>query len=583
MGVTTESAGAELEERVVAFLAGTDGRLLNATFEAVAEALGADLSETAVACQGLHAAGRVRRGGAGHYCLREAGAPRPDTNHEATPAPVLPGGEPHGTPSAADYSVFVRNKSQSASDGGFAPLWLPDALFDFQRALVEWALRKGRAAVFADCGLGKTPMQLAWAENVVRKTNRPALILTPLAVSAQTVREAEKFGVDCRRVAPGGAVDGARVYVTNYERLHHLDPGDFAGVACDESSILKSYSGETKKAVTRFTNKTEFRSLWTATAAPNDYIELGTSSEALGGLGYTDMLSRFFKQSDRKGSRIEDVKASRADRDMGAMATGGNHFGKLSFRVSQQIGQWRMKGHAVTPFWRWVASWARACRKPSDLGAFDDARFVLPPLIENEHVVKPRRPDDGMLFTMPAFGLQEEREERKRTLQERCEFVAGLVNHDRPAAVWCHMNPEGDLLEELIAGAVQVSGADADEAKEEAYAAFASGEARVLVTKPKIGAWGLNWQHCSDVVTFASHSYEQYYQSVRRCWRFGQTRPVTVDVVSTDGETRVRDSMIRKSRAADLMFAELVKYMRDASGVSLSVSDEKAIEVPTWA
>lgn len=275
------------------------------------------------------------------------------------------------------------------------------------------------------------------------------------------------------------------------------------------------------------------------------------------------------------------MKASRKDRELEVRGIGGDHYAKLSFRVSQSIGQYRMKAHAVSYFWRWVASWALACRKPSDLG-FDNSRFSLPQLIEREHVVKPLRPAEGMLFNLPAFGLQEEREERRRTLKERCELVAGLVAHDRPAAVWCHMNAEGELLEKLIPDAVQVSGADSDDEKEEAYAAFASGEARVLVTKPKIGAWGLNWQHCSDVVTFASHSYEQYYQSVRRCWRFGQQREVTVDIISTDGETRVRDSMMRKSAAADAMFAELVGHMRDSMRIDAERTDTKKQEVPSW-
>lgn len=488
------------------------------------------------------------------------------------------------------YEEFIEGKSQLDRDTGFEPVWLPEFLFDFQRALVTWALRKGRAAVFADCGLGKTPMQLVWAENVVRKTNGRVLILTPLAVAAQTVREAEKFGIECTR-ATAGNVSSPGVYVTNYERLHHLNAADFVGVVCDESSILKSYSGETKKLVTRFMLKTEYRLLCTATAAPNDYIELGTSSEALGNLGYSDMLTRFFKQTDRKGSRIEDVKASRRDRQLvqdgvtrGAgdeRNAGGDHYAKLSFRVSQEIGQWRMKGHAVTPFWRWVASWASACRKPSDLG-FSDDRFALPPLIERAHEVIPTKPADGKLFNLPAFGLFEERQERRRTLDERCGLAADLVRHDRPAVVWCHLNVEGDELERLIPGALQVSGSDSDDEKEEAYAAFQDGSLRVLITKPKIGAWGLNWQHCADVVTFASHSYEQYYQSVRRCWRFGQNRPVHVDIISTEGEVRVRDSMARKSAAADAMFTELISHMHSSTKLARVATDTNKIEVPAW-
>lgn len=479
------------------------------------------------------------------------------------------------------YHDFIARKSQSANDSGFAPVWMPDFLFDFQKALVEWSLRKGKAAIFADCGLGKTPMQLVWAENVVRATNGRVLILTPLAVSAQTVREGAKFGVEVKRIALDGAIGGPGVYVTNYERLHHLNPEDFQGVICDESSILKNYGGETKKAVTRFMLKTPYRLLATATAAPNDYIELGTSAEALGGIGYSDMLTRFFRQTDRKGSRIEDVKAPRKDAALAAQNIGGDYYAKLSFRVAQGIGQWRMKGHAVTPFWRWVASWARACRKPSDLGFSDDG-FALPALNERAHTVKPKKPAEGMLFVQPAFGLHEEREERKRTAEERCELAARLVQHDRPAVVWCHMNYEGDMLERMIPGAVQVSGADSDDEKEEAYAAFQSGATRVLITKPKIGAWGLNWQHCSDVVTFASHSYEQYYQSVRRCWRFGQKREVTVDVISTEGETRVRESMARKAAGADAMFAELVEHMRDSMRIDREAAESAAIEVPSW-
>jgi hypothetical protein len=483
-----------------------------------------------------------------------------------------------------EYADFIAKKSQLGSDGGFAPVWMPGFLFDFQAQLVDWALRRGRAAIFADCGLGKTPMQLVWAENVVRKTNGRVLILTPLAVAAQTVREGEKFGIACRRpYAHYGndtdaqiAASSASIVVTNYERLHHENAEDYAGVVCDESSILKHFTGATQKQVTRFLLKVPYRLLATATAAPNDYIELGTSSEALGYLGYSDMLSRFFRQQDAKQARIEDVKASRKDRELG-----GNHFGKLSFRVSQGINQWRLKGHAVEPFWRWIASWARACRKPSDLGC-SDARFVLPEIIEREHVVEPTRPADGMLFTVPAFGLGEERDERRRTLRERCELVARLVDHDRPAVVWCHLNAEGDLLEQLIDGCTQVAGADADDDKEEAYRAFASGDIRCLVTKPKIGAWGLNWQHCADVVTFATHSYEQYYQSVRRCWRFGQTRPVTVDIVSTTGEVHVRDSLRRKAAQADVMFTELVKHMQDGARIASTTNGVSRVEVPSW-
>ena len=479
---------------------------------------------------------------------------------------------------SATYEEFIERKSQSGAGDGFAPVWMPDFLFPFQSHLVDWAVRRGRAAIFADCGLGKTPMQLVWAENVMRKTNRPVLILTPLAVGAQTVAEGAKFGIECARSRDGSIPGGGAIVVTNYEKLHLFDPADFAGVVCDESSIIKHATGATQKAVTRFMSKTQYRLLCTATAAPNDYIELGTSSEALGEIGRSDMLSRFFRMLDNKGQDAERAEQARAE---SRVAVSNNHYAKLAYRVSQTIGQYRLKGHAVTPFWRWVASWARACRKPSDLG-FSDNGFALPRLIEREHTIEPLRPADGMLFTMPAFGLSEERDERRRTLTERCEFVAELVAHDRPAVVWCHMNAEGDLLEELIPGAIQVKGANTDDEKEAAYQAFGEGSARVLVIKPKIGAWGLNWQHCNHVVTFATHSYEQHYQAVRRCWRFGQQREVTVDIVSTEGERHVRENMARKARAADVMFSELVAQMTSATKIARASTHNKTMEVPSW-
>lgn len=477
-----------------------------------------------------------------------------------------------------EYHEFLDIKTHTGNDCGFEPMYVPDFLFDFQRELVAWATRKGRAAIFADCGLGKTPMQLVWAENVARKTNGRVLILTPLAVGPQTLAEAAKFDIEAVRSRDGQLGDGARIVITNYEKLHLFEPGDFAGVVCDESSILKHFSGATQKQVTRFMLKIPYRLLCTATAAPNDYIELGTSSEALGELGYTDMLSRFFRQTDNKPHRRQDVK----DWQKEQAAKAGQHFAKLSFRVAQSIGQWRLKGHAVTPFWKWIASWARACRKPSDLG-FDDAAFTLPPLAEVEHIIEPTRPPDGMLFTLPAIGLREERDERRRTLTERCALVASLVNHDHPAVVWCHLNDEGDALEKTIPGSIQVKGADSDEEKEEAYRAFKTGEARVLVIKPKIGAYGLNWQHCAHVVTFASHSYEQYYQSVRRCWRFGQERPVRVDIIATTGEQHVRENMSRKAAAAAVMFDELVSHMNDAIRIDRNRDDLTVMEVPQWA
>lgn len=452
----------------------------------------------------------------------------------------------------SQYASFLFEKTQVGCNDGFAPLWLPDFLFDFQKSLVDWSVRKGRDAIFADCGLGKTPMQLVWAENIVRKTNKPVLILTPLAVSSQTVREAEKFGIECRKVSNGKAVPG--INVTNYEKLHHFNPSDYSGAVCDESSILKSYDGVRRQEITDFMRKMPYRLLCTATAAPNDYIELGTSSEALGYLGHMDMLNRFFKN------------------DLNNSATG---------RMRGEVIKWRFKGHAEDPFWKWVCSWARAIRKPSDLG-FDDGRFLLPELIERDHIVTTNKLPEGMLFSMPAVDMREQREERRRTIEERCEKAAQLAEGHDYSVLWCHLNPEGDLLEKLIPNCVQVSGSDSDEAKEEKLTAFSSGQVKRLVTKSKIAGWGLNWQHCAHMVCFPSHSFEQYYQSVRRCWRFGQERPVTVDVVTTEGEYAVMANLQRKARAADEMFSKLVARMNEQLHIERGMEFKKQEEVPSW-
>lgn len=474
------------------------------------------------------------------------------------------------------YQDFLDQKTHEGAAHGFDPIWMPPQLFDFQVSLVTWAIRKGRAAIFADCGLGKTAMQLTWAENVVRHTGKPVLILTPLAVAAQTIREGEKFGIECHR-SGDGAVAG-RIVITNYERLEHFNPADFAGVVCDESSILKSFSGATRKALVRFMAKTPYRLLCTATAAPNDYTELGNSSEALGELSYSDMLRRFFAQLDDKGQKREEAHQRTAE----ALASANpNYYKKLAFRISQTIGQWRLKHHARDHFWRWVASWARACRMPSDLG-FQNEGYVLPPLVERDHVITPNSPPDGMLFCVPAFGLAEEREERKRTLAERCDLAAKLVNHDKSAVIWCHTNAEGDRLESIIPDAAQIAGRTPDQRKIELYEAFATGQLRVLVIKPKIGAWGLNWQHCAHVVTFASHSYEQYYQSIRRCWRFGQENPVHVDVIATEGEARVLANMRSKAKRADQMFEELVQQMNSAMRIARINEYTNTPKVPQW-
>jgi hypothetical protein len=381
--------------------------------------------------------------------------------------------------------------------------------------------------------LGKTPMQLTWAQNVVEKTNGRVLILTPLAVAFQTVREGDKFGVGAvhRR---DGIEAGDKIVVTNYERLHHFDTDEFQGVVCDESSILKNFDGETRKAVTDFMRKRPYRLLCTATAAPNDYTELGTSSEAIGEMGAQDMLNMIFKRS-KNFSRISDT--------------------------SGQI--WEMRRHAEKDFWRWVCSWARAMRSPADLG-YDNGSFVLPALAIRQHVVQSSKPREGFLFDIPAIGLQEQREDLRHTLDVRCGMVRDLVvAHNEPCVCWTNLNTEADTLARMIPGAVNVQGSDTDDQKEEAFRGFADGSIRVIISKPSIAGFGLNWQHCAHMTFFPSHSYEQYYQCVRRCWRFGQKRQVTVDMITTDGQKNVLFNLNRKAADADAMFGHLVKMMWD--------------------
>lgn len=449
-----------------------------------------------------------------------------------------------------NYQEFLKSKSDYSCKDGFEPLFMPDFLFDFQVYLVDWAIRKGRAAIFADCGMGKTPMQLVWAENIIRKTNRPVLILTPLAVRGQTLQEADKFNIEAQYAI--AKPEKSIIYIANYERLHHYEAEDYSGIVCDESSILKNFSGVRKKQITEFMRMVPYRLLCTATAAPNDWIELGTSSEALGYLGYQDMITKFFthRQSYRTGKKQ-------------------NYY---------------IKGHAAKgPFWQWVASWARAARRPSDLG-FDDSSFILPEMTERDTLVRANTPTPGMLFDMPATNFFEEREAIRRTITERCKQVASHVaDNSKVAMVWCHLNEEADTLEQMIPGSVQIAGSDPEERKEEAAAWFASGndERRILISKPTIFGFGLNFQHCHYMTYFPTHSYEQYYQATRRLWRFGQTKRVIVDRIYTDGGKRILANLERKARQADTMFDDLVKFMGKELRIE-NVYQEKKAEAPQW-
>ena len=452
--------------------------------------------------------------------------------------------------SLQEYRSFVEGKTHLAGEFGFDPTYENPHCHAFQNDLIRWALKQGRGATFADCGLGKTLMQLVWAENVHRKTNLPVLILAPLSVSSQTVEEARKFDIEAVRSQDGKFPAGCGIVTTNYERLHNFDLDQFGGIVCDESSILKNFDGKIKAAITRAMRKVKYRAMYTATPSPNDYTELGTSSEALGDMAYMDMLQTFFQSNDNT-------------------------------LHPAHIGQaWRFKGHAEPHFWRWVASWARAIRRPSDMGYNDDG-WSLPELIEVRHEIQ-SKPLDGQLFAMPVSGLPMEREERKATIAERCDLAAELLTQHDSGVAWCHFNAEAEHLTGAIPGAVNLSGADKDEAKEEKFAAFRSGEIKFLVTKPKIAALGVNWQHCNACTYFDDYSYEQYYQAVRRFWRFGQTRSVTVHQIGTTSLANVAKSRKRKAEAAQEMFAQMMEHMVAAQRHRKIFEDGPKAEMPTW-
>lgn len=459
---------------------------------------------------------------------------------------------------SAEYEAFLARKAQWNEGNGFEPTIMPDYLMPFQSFLTDWTVRQGRGALLIDCGLGKSIQELVWAMNVRRRTNKPVLLATPLGVTFQMLTEAEKFGVDDVAISRNGKPN-AGITVTNYEQLEKFDPQDFSGMICDESSAIKCFDGKRRAIVTEFMRTLPYRLLGTATAAPNDYAELGTSSEALGYLGHMDMLTRFFTNKDQSSKLRGSARWNRRGAD-----------------------KWRFKGHAEEPFWRWVASWARAGRKPSDFGDFDDSAFVLPPLETRHHVIEAATPQEGTLFDIPVTGLREEREAARRTLTERCEAAAKLLVDAEHAVAWCQLNAEGALLTQLINGAIEVSGADSVEAKEEKLAAFGRGEIRVLVTKALVTGYGLNWQHCHRMTYMINHSYEQLYQAVRRCWRYGQRNPVVVDMITTESGAGILANLERKTAQADRMFDSLTMHMRDALSIQRGQTYDQEVVVPEW-
>lgn len=425
-----------------------------------------------------------------------------------------------------EYEIFLRTKQTISKASGFECSNFHRKLFDFQRDIVRWSLRQGRAAIFADCGLGKTFMQLEWAQRVHEKTDGQVLILAPLAVSNQTVNEGKKLGVEaayCREQS------GAPIVVTNYEMLDHFDAPKFSGVVLDESSILKSFEGHFRNEIISAFGETPYRLACTATPAPNDHMELGNHSEFLGNLTRTEMLSTFF---------VHD---------------GGD------------TAKWRLKGHAQTDFWKWVASWAVMLRNPSDLG-YDGSDFELPPINYIHSVVEGSKdlclPEH--LFALPAQTLDERRSARAGSTSERVAEVARIVNSkpNEQWLVWCNLNQESTAAAKAITDAVEVTGSDSREHKESLLAGFAEGRVRVLVSKPSIAGWGMNFQNCANVAFLGlNDSFEQFYQAVRRCWRFGQKRPVDCYIVTSDLEGAVVENINRKAGQADEMAASMIEHM----------------------
>lgn len=444
-----------------------------------------------------------------------------------------------------EYDAFIKRKAAEDVESGFEPSNLGDQLFDFQRAIVEWACRRGRAAIFADTGLGKTAMQTEWARQVAEHTGDKVLIVAPLCVAQQTTEEAAKFGIHIQFVRHPSEIKNAEIVITNYEMLDKFDPEDFSGVVLDESSILKAHDSKTRAKIIEIFCKTPYRLSCTATPSPNDHMELGNQAEFLGVMTATEMLAMFF---------VHD---------------GGD------------TSQWRLKGHGKSRFWEWMSTWSVCIRNPADLG-FDGSRYILPGLKMHEHVIESTSPLEGQLFAGIAQTLTERRDAKRQSMAERVAKAAELVNsHKRPAIVWCHLNDESKALTAAIPDAIEVTGSMSASEKEEAIMAFTHGSRRVLVSKASICGFGMNWQHCHDMV-FAGldDSYESFYQAIRRCHRFGQHHVVDVHLVSAESEGAVKANLERKQAQADDMAQSMVDHMRELTqqkirGASMEKSEYK--------
>ena len=443
-----------------------------------------------------------------------------------------------------EYLKFLENKKHSIGDFGFKSNYIPDCAFDFQEYVIKKAIKKGRSAIFLDTGLGKTLVQLAIAKNIINHTNKKVLILTPLAVGFQFIKEAKERKItDDIEISKDGK-HTKKIVVCNYERLHYFNETDFECVILDESSILKNFDGKIKNNITSFIKKIPYRFLSTATPSPNDFIELGTSSEALGYMGYMDMLGKFFKNNQN---------------DTGGRNNIGNKF--------------YLKPHSEKDFFSWVNQWSIMAKMPSDLG-FSDERYKLPKLITNKIVVKNQSLIDVngqiQMFTPIAKTMTEVRHEQKQTEEKRCIKAVELAQN-KTSVYWCNTNNESAILKDLDAEAVEIIGSQSIDKKEEVLKAFADGEIKRLITKAKMTGMGLNWQHCNHSVFFPTWSYEQYYQAVRRFWRFGQKKDVTIDLVISDGQTRVLEALEQKTQKA----IQLHKNLTDnVNGVFVNTKKE---------
>lgn len=430
-----------------------------------------------------------------------------------------------------NYEDFLKQKTHSTNSYGFEPKWMPKSAFDFQENIITKAVQKGRIGMFADTGLGKTLLQLAIAENIIRQTNKRVLILTPLAVAFQFINEATRIEISDIEHSKDG-VFSKKIVVCNYERLHLLNPEDFVCVMLDESSILKNFAGKTRDQIVAFIKRVPYRFLSTATPSPNDFIELGNSSEALGYMGYMDMLTKFFKSNQN------------------SVDSNNRNIGEKFY----------LKPHAERDFFAWVNQWSIMVKKPSDLG-FADTGYELPALHVKKHMVQNAKTwcIDGQdsLFAMPAKSMTEVREEQKLTVTERCEKAVQLAD-GKNSVYWCNLNEESSLLKSLDKDAIEIIGGMSIDKKEEILVAFANGEIKRLITKARMTSMGLNWQHCNHTVFFPTWSYEQYYQSIRRFWRFGQKSEVTCDMVISEGQERVMEALEQKTKKAIELYGNLV-------------------------